>query len=63
MRIPDCPGPERVMSVQAGDPEAVVGIIKMAIPYMYEQVTNQLINTYLSTYIKQYVCLYNHVQP
>ena len=52
MRIPDCPGPERVMSVQAGDPEAVVGIIKMAIPYMYEQVNNQLINTYPSTYIK-----------
>ena len=37
VRIPDCPGPERVMSVQAGDMESVVGILRMAIPFMYEQ--------------------------
>ena len=37
VRIPDCPGPERVMSIQAGTEEMVVGILQMAIPYMYEQ--------------------------
>ena len=37
VRIPDCPGPERVMNIQAGTEEMVVGIIQMAIPFMYEQ--------------------------
>ena len=37
VRIPDCPGPERVMSVQARTEEEVVGILQMAIPFMYEQ--------------------------
>ena len=37
VRIPDCPGPERVMAIQAGDVESVVGILQTAIPFMYEQ--------------------------
>ena len=37
VRIPDCPGPERVMSIQAADVESVVGILQTAIPFMYEQ--------------------------
>ena len=37
VRIPDCPGPERVMNIQAGTEEMVVGILQMAIPFMYEQ--------------------------
>ena len=37
VRIPDCPGPERVMAIQAGDMDSVVGILRMAIPFMYEQ--------------------------
>ena len=28
VRIPDCPGPERVMSVVAADPQMVVKVIK-----------------------------------
>ena len=40
VRIPDCPGPERVMLVQAGGVDAVIGIIQMAIPFMYEQGDN-----------------------
>ena len=37
VRIPDCPGPERVMAIQAGDVESVVGILQTAVPFMYEQ--------------------------
>ena len=37
VRIPDCPGPERIMSLGAGSCEAVAGVLQMAIPFMYEQ--------------------------
>lgn len=37
VRIPDCPGPERVMSVVASDPDIVTSVLQAAIPYMYEQ--------------------------
>merc|ERR1719470_198569 len=37
VRIPDCPGPERVMSVVASDPDIVTSVLQSAIPYMYEQ--------------------------
>merc|ERR1712106_484582 len=37
VRIPDCPGPERVMSVVASDPDIVTSVLQNAIPYMYEQ--------------------------
>merc|ERR1719234_1055090 len=36
VRIPDCPGPERVMSVVAADPQMVVKVLEATIPYMYE---------------------------
>ena len=37
VRIPDCPGPERIMSLGGGSCEAVAGVLQMAIPFMYEQ--------------------------
>ena len=37
VRIPDCPGPERIMSLGGGSCEVVVGVLQMAIPLMYEQ--------------------------
>ena len=37
VRIPDCPGPERVMSVVASDPDIVTSVLQSAIPYKYEQ--------------------------
>ena len=37
VRIPDCPGPERIMSLCAGSCEAVAGVLQKAIPFMYEQ--------------------------
>ena len=36
VRIADCPGPERVMSVAAADPAMAIQVLKAAIPYMYE---------------------------
>ena len=40
VRIPDCPGPERLMSIQAGSAEQIIQILEMAIPFMYEQGDN-----------------------
>jgi len=36
IRIPDAPGPERVMAVVAANPEMAVNVLQGAIPYMYE---------------------------
>ena len=36
VRIPDCPGPERVMSVVAADSDQAAAVLEAALPYMYE---------------------------
>jgi heterogeneous nuclear ribonucleoprotein K len=37
IRVPDAPGPERIMSVTCEDLEGCCCVIEAAIPYMYEQ--------------------------
>lgn len=37
VRIPDCPGPERVMTIQTDDTQAAVKVIEQALPFMSEE--------------------------
>ncbi len=34
VRIPDCPGPERIMTVLADDPESAVNVLRQTLPYV-----------------------------
>jgi len=38
IRVPDCPGPERVMTVQADDPVVVANVLEHTIPVLSEEV-------------------------
>merc|ERR1712079_384338 len=38
IRVPDCPGPERVMTVQADDPAVVANVLEHTIPVLSEDV-------------------------
>lgn len=37
VRVPDCPGPERVMTIQTEDSPAAIKVIEQALPYMSEE--------------------------
>ena len=37
IRIPDAPGPERIMSITCEDLEGCCAVVESAIPFMYEQ--------------------------
>ncbi|XP_040575490.1 heterogeneous nuclear ribonucleoprotein K-like [Lepeophtheirus salmonis] len=37
VRIPDCPGPERVMTIQTSDADTAVNVLRMSIPFMTEE--------------------------
>merc|ERR1712223_1668940 len=38
IRVPDCPGPERVMTVQADEPQVVANVLEHTIPVLSEDV-------------------------
>ena len=42
VRVPDCPGPERVMTIQADDAQACINVISAALPYMSEEAARSL---------------------
>jgi len=37
VRIPDCPGPERVMTIQSDEIETIVKVVESSIPFMSEE--------------------------
>ena len=37
VRVPDCPGPERVMTVEADDQDAVIAVVEESLPFMSEE--------------------------
>jgi len=41
IRVPDCPGPERVMSIHADEPEVVANVLEHCIPVLVEDPTNR----------------------
>lgn len=42
VRVPDCPGPERVMTIQADDSQTCINVIAAALPYMSEEAARSL---------------------
>ena len=42
VRVPDCPGPERVMTIQAEDSQTCINVISSALPYMSEEAASSL---------------------
>lgn len=40
IRVPDCPGPERVMTIQADAPEVVANVLEQTIPVLTEEVVS-----------------------
>ena len=48
VRIPDSQGPERVVTVVAGDKETVINLLEEAIPMMYENETESVSYTHLT---------------
>jgi len=38
IRVPDCPGPERVMTIHADEPEVVANVLEQTIPVLTEEV-------------------------
>jgi len=42
VRVPDCPGPERVMTIQADDAQTCINVIAAALPYMSEEAARSL---------------------
>lgn len=42
VRVPDCPGPERVMTIQADDAKTCINVIAAALPYMSEEAARSL---------------------
>lgn len=39
IRVPDCPGPERVMTVQADTPEIIASVLEQTVPVLTEEST------------------------
>merc|ERR1719479_204111 len=37
IRVPDCPGPERVMTVQADNPEIIASVLEQTVPVLTEE--------------------------
>ena len=37
VRVPDCPGPERVMTVEADDEETIIAVLEQSLPLMSEE--------------------------
>ena len=42
VRVPDCPGPERVMTIQAEDLQTCINVVSAALPYMSEEAASSL---------------------
>ena len=42
VRVPDCPGPERVMTIQAEDSQTCINVISASLPYMSEEAASSL---------------------
>lgn len=40
IRVPDCPGPERVMTIQADTPDVVANVLEQTIPVLTEEVVS-----------------------
>jgi heterogeneous nuclear ribonucleoprotein K len=37
VRVPDCPGPERVMTIEADDEDAIIAVLEQSLPLMAEE--------------------------
>ena len=42
VRVPDCPGPERVMTIHADDAQTCINVVAAALPYMSEEAARSL---------------------
>ena len=42
VRVPDCPGPERVMTIQSEDYPSCINVISAALPYMSDEAASSL---------------------
>jgi len=40
VRVPDCPGPERVMTIQSDDVDTIIKVVEASIPMMSEEAAN-----------------------
>ena len=44
IRIPDCPAPERVMTVLTKNEEVCANVLEQALPYMSEEAVSKVVD-------------------